>query len=95
MKKILNSLVKVSLVLTTVFLTLNFFLINSKIKAMELPKITYQAHVEDYGWLGIVYDGEVAGTVGQDKQLESMILNLEESGNSMVRYCAHVPDVGW
>lgn len=95
MKKIFNLLVKVSLVLTTVFLTLNFFLINSKIKAMELPKITYQTHVEDYGWLGIVSDGEVAGTVAQDKQLEAIILNLEENGNSMIKYCAHIADVGW
>lgn len=95
MKKIINLLVKVSLVLTTAFLTLSFFLFNSTISAMELPKITYQAHVEDGGWLSTVSDGEIAGTVSQSKRLEAIILNLDDNENSMVRYRAHIPDVGW
>lgn len=95
MEKILKKIVKIVTIVTTVFVSLNFFLPTFVVSAMELPTITYSAHVEDNGWLATVSNGEIAGTVNNSKRLEALILNLEENGNSMIRYRAHIPDVGW
>lgn len=40
-------------------------------------KIRYQAHCQDYGWMNIVGEGEIAGTVGQSKRLEAIKIWLE------------------
>ncbi len=52
---------------------------------------TYQAHVQDYGWMPPVGNGGVVGTTGQGKRLEALVINF--SGD--IRYSAHVQDIGW
>lgn len=61
-----------------------------------IPSISYQAHVQDTGWMANVKDGSVAGTTGKAKRLESLKVFLKDSkGNSMIKYRAHVENVGW
>lgn len=50
-----------------------------------------QAHVEGYGWMQAVGNGEVAGTTGQAKRLEALIINFSEG----IQYSAHVQNIGW
>lgn len=54
--------------------------------------LTYQAHVQDIGWQGMVRSGEVAGTTGQSLRMEAIRfgktdLNIEAD--------AHIEDIGW
>lgn len=58
-------------------------------------QLNYQAHVQDYGWLPAVYDGGVAGTVGQHRRMEAVLINLMDGTRSMIRYCGHVQNIGW
>ena len=61
-----------------------------------IPVITYQAHVQDKGWLNAVKSGETAGTTGQSKRLEGLKITLnDENGKSMIRYNGHVQGTGW
>ncbi len=53
--------------------------------------IEYQAHVQDVGWTETVSDGEVAGTVGEAKRLEALIVDSDYN----LEYKAHVQNVGW
>lgn len=53
--------------------------------------IEYQAHVQDVGWTETVSDGEVAGTVGEAKRLEALIVESDYN----LEYKAHVQNVGW
>ncbi len=53
--------------------------------------IEYQAHVQDIGWTESVSDGEVAGTVGESKRLEALIVDSDYN----LEYKAHVQNVGW
>ena len=53
--------------------------------------VTYQAYVQDYGWLDPVGDGEIVGTTGQAKRLEALIINFPGG----IKYSAHVQDIGW
>lgn len=95
MKKFLKLFMVVMLTCTTLVFTLSFFTSSFSLSAIELPAINYQAHVEDKGWLDIVHDGEIAGTVEQSKRLEALILNLKENDKSMIRYRAHIANIGW
>ncbi len=55
------------------------------------PHITYQVHVQDYGWLSPVGEGQVAGTTGEHKRLEAIIIN----SSARIEYNAQVQDWGW
>ena len=58
--------------------------------------ISYQAHVENYGWLNYVSNDDVSGTTGQSLRLEALkikLKNQEYSGS--VEYRGHVQDYGW
>lgn len=50
-----------------------------------------QANVEGIGWMQAVGNGEVAGTTGQAKRLEALIISFSEG----IQYSAHVENIGW
>lgn len=52
--------------------------------------ITYQVSVKDYGWMHPVGDGEVAGTTGEDRRIEAIVIDFDG-----IEYNAHVRDIGW
>lgn len=65
-------------------------------KKETLPTISYQAHVQEIGWMPNVKDGAEAGTTGKTKRLEGLKITLQDDkGNSMIKYRAHVEDTGW
>lgn len=65
-------------------------------KKQSDPKITYQAHVQEIGWMKTVSEGETAGTTGRSKRLEAFIINLDDIGvNGNIEYRAHVAEYGW
>ncbi len=58
--------------------------------------IEYSTHVQDIGWQDAVQNGELAGTTGQNKQVEAIRINLqypEYSGE--IKYKSHIQDIGW
>ena len=58
------------------------------------PSISYQTHVQDYGWQNWKSNGEVSGTVGQSKRLEGINIKLSNI-NGSIEYKTHVQDIGW
>ena len=58
------------------------------------PSISYQTHVQDYGWQSWKSNGEVSGTVGQSKRLEGINIKLSNI-NGSIEYKTHVQDIGW
>lgn len=58
------------------------------------PSISYQTHVQDYGWQSWESNGEVSGTVGQSKRLEGINIKLSNI-NGSIEYKTHVQDIGW
>lgn len=58
--------------------------------------IQYVAHVENIGWQNYVENGALAGTTGQNLQIEAFKIGIKNkicSGG--LKYCAHVEDIGW
>lgn len=58
------------------------------------PSISYQTHVQDYGWQSWKSNGEVSGTVGQSKRLEGINIKLSNI-NGSIEYKTYVQDIGW
>ena len=63
--------------------------------AVENPLISYATHVQDIGWQKEVSDGNMSGTEGQGKRLESIRISVKNVQNLGVRYSTHVQDYGW
>ncbi len=59
-------------------------------------KINYlnaYAHIQDYGWLNIVHEDEIIGTVGESKRLEA--IKLQGLNGLDLSYRVHVENIGW
>ena len=57
------------------------------------PDIKYKAHIQDIGWQDWKKSGEVAGTEGQSKRIEAIIL---EGYNGLdLSYRVHMEEIGW
>jgi|GEM_PF-5836303 len=65
--------------------------------------VSYTTHVQTYGWLDYVSDGETSGTTGESKRLEGIKINVstaDSDGNvdvldGSIEYCTHVQTYGW
>lgn len=58
--------------------------------------ITYNTHVQSYGWQAEVGDGDISGTVGEAKRLEGIKINVQVPNVSGdVQYSVHVQSYGW
>lgn len=66
----------------------------TKAVANTNPSVTYQTHVQDYGWQEWKNDGKMSGTSGQSKRLEGINIKLQNLSGS-VEYQTHVQDIGW
>lgn len=66
---------------------------NDQTKIEGLPNLQYKAHIENIGWTEWIKEGQVAGTEGESKRLEAIILQ----GNNGVdlKYRVHMQNIGW
>lgn len=54
----------------------------------------YRSHVEDYGWLDAVHDGQVSGTTGKGKRLEAIKIDTRKLPGVKLHAIAHIQDIG-
>lgn len=60
------------------------------------PKLEYSTHIQDYGWQGSKYDGEISGTTGESKRLEAIKINIKNAKYAgSIKYQTHIQDIGW
>ena len=59
--------------------------------------IEYQVHARNKGWMPVVKDGQVGGTVGEVRALEAISICIKNSPypDYQVEYQAHVQNIGW
>lgn len=59
------------------------------------PKLEYSTHIQDYGWQGSKYDGEISGTTGESKRLEAIKINIKNAKYAgSIKYQTHIQDIG-
>ena len=56
-------------------------------------KISYETHVQSYGWQLPTGDGEISGTIGSFKRLEAIKISLSEKIPGGVSYSTHVSNL--
>lgn len=64
-------------------------------RSLYTAGVTYEAHVQNYGWMDSVSDGATAGTTGERLQMEALKINVTGDDNLGITYRAHVQNVGW
>ncbi len=57
--------------------------------------VTYQTHVQSYGWQGNVADGAMSGTEGKSKRLEGIKIVNSSDVSGSIRYKVHCQTYGW
>ena len=63
------------------------------VNQVKASNLQYKAHIQDIGWTDWVNAGDIAGTTGQDKRVEAIIL---QGNNGLdLSYRVHVQDIGW
>lgn len=71
---------------------------NEKQTASNQLSVLYQGHVQSYGWQEWKKDGDLAGTSGESKRLEGLLIKLQDAQGKEVpgiTYKAHVQGLGW
>ena len=57
---------------------------------------SYNSHIQNIGWQGDKYDGDLSGTSGQALRLEAISMRLYGvPSNTKILYKAHVQSIGW
>lgn len=88
---------KLVAMLMAFLMTVGVFVCNASesVSASSVPRITYDAHLQNIGWQGWMSGGAISGTTGQGIQMEALRIKLSKNGTSMITYRAHVQDDGW
>lgn len=64
--------------------------------AFHQSLLSYQSHVQTYGWQGKVYEGELGGTIGLSKRMEAIKLSLSDTAyQDELQYQVHMQTYGW
>ncbi|MCH4278676.1 hypothetical protein LQE94_01290 [Mediterraneibacter sp. NSJ-151] len=63
----------------------------------EILGVKYSAYLYGMAWQEEKHSGETAGTVGQNRALEALKIELENKAEAIgsIEYCAHVQNIGW
>jgi hypothetical protein len=60
------------------------------------PRVFYQSHTQNIGWMDYVMDGQTAGTTGQSLRLEALKMRLENAPeNASIEYHVFADGPGW
>lgn len=75
------------------------FLFNTNVtnvNAAGNPSVNYSTHVQSYGWMKGVTDGQLSGTTGKSKRVEAIKIDLKNAPYSGdITYKTHVQGNGW
>ncbi|MCM3602179.1 S8 family serine peptidase [Robertmurraya korlensis] len=69
----------------------------SNLSPVTSPSVSYSTHVQTYGWLDFVSNGELSGTIGQAKRMEAIKVSLPKDNpySGSITYSTHVQGIGW
>ena len=62
---------------------------------LGIPVVSYQTHVQTFGWQDYVTDGVMSGTEGKAKRLEGIRIKVDGVEDLGIEYCTHVQTYGW
>lgn len=63
-------------------------------KATNKPSIEYRVQVQDHAWMSWVNEGEMAGTVGESRRMETLQVRMLNCEGVSLKFYAHIQDLG-
>lgn len=79
-----------------VYPLLAFMVTLLSVGTLKADIVKYQAHTAGIGWMPVVSDGQTAGTTGQSRQMEALIITHGSTPKcTTFEYRAHVAGNGW
>lgn len=63
-------------------------------KATTKPSIEYRVQVQDRAWMPWVSEGEMAGTVGESRRMETLQVRMINCEGVSLKFYAHIQDLG-
>ena len=88
----MNDVKKIFTLISALVLILTAQVVFAETRTVHL---NFQAYVQGIGWQKAVGNGKVAGTTGQAKRLEAILINCMDGTTNMIQYNAHVQNIGW
>jgi subtilisin family serine protease len=69
----------------------------SQLTPVTSPYVSYSTHVQTYGWMDFVSNGELSGTIGQAKRMEAIKVSLPKDNpySGSITYSTHIQGIGW
>ena len=68
----------------------------ASVEGSDRAHVQYRSHLQTYGWQNWKNDGDISGTTGKAKRLESLKLELKNKDyTGGICYNAHVQTIGW
>ncbi|MGI8385671.1 S8 family serine peptidase [Robertmurraya sp. P23] len=69
----------------------------SNLSPVTSPAVSYSTHVQTYGWMDFVSNGELSGTIGQAKRMEAIKVSLPKDNpfSGSITYSTHIQGIGW
>lgn len=64
-------------------------------KKVKPTVVSYQTHVQSYGWQPYVTNGQLSGTSGKSKRLEAIKIKVSSPDAGNVEYRTHIQKIGW
>ena len=69
---------------------------DATVEGSDQAHVQYRSHLQTYGWQNWKNDGDISGTIGKAKRLESLKLELKNKDyTGGICYNAHVQTIGW
>ena len=69
---------------------------DATVEGSDQAHVQYRSHLQTYGWQNWKNDGDISGTTGKAKRLESLKLELKNKDyTGGICYNAHVQTIGW
>ena len=93
-KKVGATLLAAAIMAGTAVIPMSNAAVEAAAKEANKPSIQYRVQVQDHAWMSWVNEGEMAGTVGESRRMETLQVRMINCEGVSLKFYAHVQDIG-
>lgn len=93
-KKVGATLLAAAIMAGTAVIPMSNAAVEAAAKEANKPSIQYRVQVQDHAWMSWVNEGEMAGTVGESRRMETLQVRMINCEGVSLKFYAHIQDLG-
>lgn len=93
-KKVGATLLAAAIMAGTAVIPMSNAAVEAAAKEANKPSIQYRVQVQDHAWMSWVNEGEMAGTVGESRRMETLQVRMLNCEGVSLKFYAHIQDLG-